>query len=121
MADGTDFVRGDPDYDGGITGVMKIAHAAEGFGLDVELHPCGPAQRHLMAAIRNSNYYEMALVHPRLPFLPNVAPVYKSGYRDSLDAIDENGCIEVPQGPGLGVEYDWDYIAEHSTGVTVYE
>ena len=49
------------------------------------------------------------------------SPVYKDGYRDSLDAIDENGCIEVPQGPGLGVEYDWDYITEHSTGVTVYE
>jgi L-alanine-DL-glutamate epimerase-like enolase superfamily enzyme len=121
VADGTDFVRGDPDYDGGITGVMKIAHAAEGFGLDVELHHPGPVRRHLMAAIRNSNYYEMVLVHPRVPFLPNVAPVYKDGYRDSLDAIDENGCVEVPQGPGLGVEYDWDYITEHSTGVTVYE
>jgi L-alanine-DL-glutamate epimerase-like enolase superfamily enzyme len=42
---GTDFVRGDPDYDGGVTGVMKIAHAAEGFGLDIELHvarTCSP-------------------------------------------------------------------------------
>ena len=47
--------------------------------------------------------------------------LYKDGYRDSLDAIDENGCVEVPQGPGLGVEYDWDYITGHSTGVTVYE
>ena len=40
---GTDFVRGDPDYDGGVTGIMKIAHAAEGFGLDVELHGPGPS------------------------------------------------------------------------------
>lgn len=120
VADGTDFVRSDPNYDGGITGVMKIAHAAEGFGLDVELHGCGPAQRHLMAAIRNSNYYEMVWVHPRVP-ISSVPPVYKSGYRDSLDAIDENGCVEVPQGPGLGVAYDWDFITEHSTGVTVYE
>ena len=39
---GTDFVRVDPDYDGGVSGSMKIAHAAEGFGLDVELH--GPGQ-----------------------------------------------------------------------------
>jgi len=120
VADGTDFVRGDPDYDGGVTGVMKIAHAAEGFGLDVELHLPSPVRRHLMAAIRNSNYYEMALVHPLAPnhlFIP----AYKDGYRDSLDAIDENGCVEVPHGPGLGVEYDWDYITEHSTGVTVYE
>ncbi len=119
VADGTDFVRGDL-RDGGITGLMKIAHAAEGFGLDVELHACGPAQRHLMAAIRNSNYYEMVWVHPRVP-ISFVPPVYKDGYRDGLDAIDKNGCVEVPQGPGLGVEYDWDYITEHSTGVTVYE
>ncbi|MEO0248818.1 MAG: aminotransferase class I/II-fold pyridoxal phosphate-dependent enzyme, partial [candidate division WOR-3 bacterium] len=53
----TDFVRGDPNLDCGFTGVMKIAHAAEGFGLDVELHGPGPAQRHLMAAIRKCHDY----------------------------------------------------------------
>ncbi len=119
VADGTDFVRAQPNYDGGITGVMKIAYAAEGFGLDVELNGQGPAQRHLMAAIRNSNYYEMGLLHPRVP--PFNPPVYKGDYWDSMDAIDEKGCIQVPRGPGLGVELDWDYITEHSTGVTVYE
>jgi len=121
VADGTDFVRGDPDTDGGITGVMKIAHAAEGFGLDVELHaPTGPERRHLMAAMNNSNYYEMGLVHPRVPIVLR-PPIFKGGYRDGLDAIDKNGCVTVPQGPGLGVEYDWDYITKHSTGVTAYE
>ncbi|MGB2827181.1 MAG: enolase C-terminal domain-like protein [Dehalococcoidales bacterium] len=119
VADGTDFVRAQPNYDGGITGVMKIAHAVEGFGLDVELNGQGPAQRHLMAAMRNSNYYEMGLLHPKVP--PFNPPVYKGDYRDSMDAIDENGCIQVPRGPGLGVELDWEYITEHSTGVTVYE
>jgi L-alanine-DL-glutamate epimerase-like enolase superfamily enzyme len=121
LADGTDFVRGDPDIDGGITGVMKIAHAAEGFGLDIEMHaPAGPERRHLMAAIHNMNYYEMALVHPKAPFGPQ-APVFKDGYRDGLDAIDRNGCVEVPRGPGLGVEYDWDFITKHSQGVTVID
>ena len=43
VADGTDFVRADADYDCGITGLMKIAHSAEGFGLDVEIHAPGPA------------------------------------------------------------------------------
>ncbi|MBU2535222.1 MAG: enolase C-terminal domain-like protein [Chloroflexota bacterium] len=121
VADGTDFVRGDPDIDGGITGVMKIAHAAEGFGLDVEMHaPAGPERRHLMAAIHNMNYYEMALVHPKAPFAPQ-APVFKGDYKDGLDAIDKNGCVQVPQGPGLGVEYDWDYITKHSQGVKVID
>lgn len=115
VADGTDFVRGDPDYDGGVTGVMKIAHAAEGFGLDVELHGPGPVRRQLMAAMRNSNYYEMGLLHPRTSFFPQ--PVYKDGYSDGLEAIDEKGCVRVPEAPGLGVEYDWDYIEKNSAGV----
>ena len=66
------------------------------------------------------NYYEMALVHPKAPFVPQ-APVFKGGYRDGLDAIDKNGCVSVPQGPGLGVEYDWDYITKHSQGVLVID
>ena len=47
----TDIVRVDPLYDGGITGALKIAYAAEGFGLDCEVHAPGPAQRHLIASI----------------------------------------------------------------------
>ena len=117
-AEATDFVRGDPEYDNGVTGVMKIAHAAEGFGLDVELHSPGPVRRHLMAAIRNTNYYEMGLLHPKVgPFQP---PVYKDGYRDAIDAIDQDGCVEVPDGPGLGVEYDWEYIMKRRSGGAVY-
>ena len=112
-AEATDFVRGDPDYDGGITGTMKIAHAAEGFGLDVELHGPGPSRRHIMASMRNSNYYEMGLLHPKLP--PFHAPVYLGGYEDLIDSIDENGCVEVPDGPGLSVDYDWDYIRKNQT------
>jgi L-alanine-DL-glutamate epimerase-like enolase superfamily enzyme len=113
-AEATDFVRGDPDYDGGITGVMKIAHAAEGFGLDVELHTPGPVRRHLMAAMRNTNYYELGLVHPQAS--PFHAKIYTGDYSDDLDAIDENGCVDVPEGPGLGVPYNWDYISNHQTG-----
>ncbi len=113
VSEATDFVRGDLKLDGGFTGVMKIANAAQGFGLDVELHGAGPAERHCMAAMRNSNYYEMALVHPTGAFM--AAPVYKN-YRDGLDAIDKNGCVEVPEGPGLGVEYDWDYIMKNRVG-----
>ena len=67
VAEATDFVRGDIWYDGGITGSIKLARACEGFGLDVEFHAGGPAERQTMAAIHNSNYYEAGLVHPREP------------------------------------------------------
>jgi len=116
----TDFVRADPEYDAGITGAMKIAHVAEGFGLDVEFHAPGPAQRHCIAATRNANYYELALAHPDCP--NTQPPVYKGDYSDAIESIDDDGTVSVPDGPGLGVEYDWDYIEENKTGsVHVYE
>jgi L-alanine-DL-glutamate epimerase-like enolase superfamily enzyme len=119
VAEATDFLRVDPGYDCGITGAIKIAHIAEGFGVDAEVHAAGPAQRHLMAAMRNCNYYEMALVHPKVPSSGNV--IYASDYQDGLQAIDKNGCVDVPEGPGLGVAYDWQYITSHQTGLVEYK
>ena len=118
LADATDFVRGDVAYDG-ITGAMKLAHAAEGMGIDIEFHSPGPAQRQCIAAIRNTNFYELSGSHPKVPN-QNYVPVYKDGYSDMLDAADENGQFPVPQGPGLGVEYDWDLIAKWRTGLVEY-
>ncbi len=115
----TDFLRTDPAYDGGITGAMKIARMAEGFGIDVEIHSPGPAQRHCMAGIRNTNYYEMALVHPDCS--NTTPPVYVGDYVDDLDAIDDDGTVPIPDGPGLGVEYDWEYIMDNELGGRTYE
>ena len=112
VADATDLVRAGAHEDGGITGVMKIAHASEGFGLDVELHGPGPAHRHIMTSIRNTNYFEMGLVHPNVA--TTKSPVYKD-YSDDLNSIDKDGCVEAPNGPGLGVELDWDWVKAHQT------
>jgi L-alanine-DL-glutamate epimerase-like enolase superfamily enzyme len=119
VADAVDYMRVNPTYDLGITGAMKVAHAAEGFGLDVELHGNGPAQRHCMAAIRNTNYYELGLVHPLAA--ATSAPIYAEGYDgDQLDSIDGEGMVAVPDGPGLGVAYNWDFIEKHRIGVVSY-
>jgi L-alanine-DL-glutamate epimerase-like enolase superfamily enzyme len=111
----TDFLRADPEYDQGITGTMKTAHLAEAYGLDLEIHAAGPAQRHLMAAMRNSNFYELSLVAPgvRNP-IPNI---YACDYSDELEAVGSDGCFPVPTGPGLGVEYDWDKIGRSTINV----
>jgi L-alanine-DL-glutamate epimerase-like enolase superfamily enzyme len=121
IADGTDYVRADVDYDGGITGVMKLAHAAEGFGLDCEIHAPGPAPRHCMAAIRNTNYYELGLVHPQLARGESRRAVYSSDYSDGLDSVDARGHVPVPTGPGLGVTIDWDWVRKNEVGKVVYE
>jgi L-alanine-DL-glutamate epimerase-like enolase superfamily enzyme len=119
IAEATDFLRVDPVYDCGITGGLKIAHIAEGFGVDAEVHAPGPAQRHLMAALRNANYYEMALVHPKVVYPKN--QIYAEGYRDGLDAIDEQGNVDVPTGPGLGVTYNWELIERNKTGFVEFK
>ena len=119
IAGGTDFLRVDPEYDMGITGSLKIAHMAESLGLDCEIHASGPAHRHLMAALRNSNYYEVALVGPDCPNA--IPPVYACGYTDQLECIGTDGAVPVPTGPGLGVTYDWDFISRHRTQLHVFE
>ena len=100
IAGGTDFLRSDPEYDMGITGCQKIHHMAESLGVDVEVHACGPAHRHLIAASRNSNFYEVALVGPDCPNA--IAPVYSCDYSDQLDCIDADGMVSAPKGVGLG-------------------
>ena len=121
IAEGTDFVRADVDYDGGITGVMKLAHVAEGFGMDCEIHAPGHAPRHCMAAIRNTNYYELGLVNPKVAGWKSQHQVHADDYSDDLDAVDSDGCVPVPQGPGLGANINWDWVRKHATGTTVYE
>ncbi len=113
LAGGCDYIHTDPEYDMGITGAMKIAHFGEAMGIDVQLHACGPAHRACMAAMRNTHFYEMALIGPGMPNL--IPPVYTCGYDDQPDALDDAGCVPVPTGPGLGVSYDWDFISRHQT------
>ena len=114
LADATDYVRGDVGYDG-ITGVIKLAYACEALGIDIEFHGPGPAQRQCMAAIRNTNYYEMGLLHPKAP--ASHEPELYLDYRDDLDAIDANGHVPIPQGPGLGVAINWEWVERQRVSV----
>lgn len=109
----TDYIRGDVGQQG-LTGTMKLAHAAESVGMDIEPHTAGPENLHFMAAVKNANYYEVVWVHPNVHDFN--APIYKNMNVTRLDCIDSDGMVEVPDGPGFGTEYDWEYIANNSTG-----
>ena len=37
-----------------------------------------------------------------------------------IECIDENGCIGVPEGIGIGAEYDWDYISKNQIDHKVF-
>ena len=69
--------------------------------------------RHLISAVRNSNFYEVNLVHPNCKNAWSL-PIYLEGYSDEIDCIDQNGNIKVSDKPGLGVSYDWNYIKKHT-------
>src|SRR4029078_13019630 len=109
LAGGGDIIHADPEYDMGITGALKIGHFCQALGLDIQYHACGPAHRAIISATPNTHFYEMALIGPDMPNA--VAPVYGNSYSDQQESIGKDGCVPVPDGPGLGVTYDWDFSA----------
>jgi L-alanine-DL-glutamate epimerase-like enolase superfamily enzyme len=119
LANATDFIRGGIPSNG-VTGTMKLAGAAEALGVDIEIHGIGPAQRHTMSAIGNSNYYEMVWVHPDVECLQMTNEIY-ANYADGLNEVDPDGNVKVPDGPGYGIEYDWNAIKRLTQGTKVFE
>jgi L-alanine-DL-glutamate epimerase-like enolase superfamily enzyme len=99
-----DIVRADVSWKAGVTGTLKIAHLAEAHGLRCEIHcttmgPMDMANLHVSCAIRNCEFFEL--------LVPD--EVFRFPMKDPYP-IDARGMIHVPQGPGLGVELDWDAI-----------
>lgn len=119
LANATDFIRGGIPNNG-VTGTIKLAGAAEALGVDIEIHGVGPAQRHTMSAIGNSNYYEMVWVHPDIECLQQTNEIYLN-YADGLDEVDSDGNVGVPDGPGYGIEYDWTAIKRITQGTKTFE
>ena len=91
LADATDFIRGDIGYDG-ITGVMKLAHAAEGWARHRDARLGRPSA--MDDLLRNTNYYEMGLLNPKSPGI-SAPPIPR---RDGLTPSTHRQCA--PTGPG---------------------
>ncbi len=116
----TDFIRGQVHGEG-ITGTMKLAAAAESVGADIEIHGCGPAQRHVMSAVGTSNYYEVVWVHPDVQCMQTTPDIYGDNYADGLTEIDSDGMVAVPTGPGMGVDWNYEAIKRMTTGTKTVE
>ncbi|AZH24613.1 hypothetical protein DU502_04085 [Haloplanus aerogenes] len=50
---------------------------------------------------------------------PQITRIESTESQYPLDnvGVDDDGRVRIPEGPGLGVEYDWDDIESHTTGV----
>lgn len=103
-----DIIRSDVQFNGGITQLKKVASLAEAFGMRCEIHTSfnplmNAANLHVTCAIKNCEFYEW-WVPERL--------IWDFGVKESL-SVDSEGCVHVPEGPGLGMEVDWKYINAH--------
>ncbi len=111
VQEATDFLRGDVVIKGGITGMMKIAHLAEAFNMNCEVHDAynalnNAATLHVVMAMRNSEYYEVIVIHP--PGEYDTAH-FSYGLTNPI-AVDAAGNVSAPTKPGLGYDIDWDLI-----------
>ena len=101
-----DMMRVDIFY-GGITGCWKVINLCQAYGIQCELHGTGAPHVHLACAAPEATcrYYERGLLRPGVDY--EQPPPYLKAIDDP---IDSDGNVIVSQKPGLGIEYDWDYI-----------
>ncbi len=109
-----DIIQPDPSHAGGITETRKIAAMAEAYDVALALHcPLGPialaANLQLDGVCYNAFIQEQSLgIH----------------YNESNDLLDyvrnrevfdyQDGMVAIPQGPGLGIEVNEDYVRERA-------
>lgn len=108
-AGASDILRAGVPGVGGITPTMKVAHLAESFGMNCEVHGNGAAALTVCAAIKNTRWYERGLLHPFLNY--DDVPAYLNRLADPMD---EEGFVHLSQQPGLGEDINFDYIAAHT-------
>jgi galactonate dehydratase len=109
-----EIIQPDPSHAGGITETRKIAAMAEAYDVALALHcPLGPialaANLQLDAVCHNAAIQEQSLgIH------------YNQG-NDLLDYLItsevfryEDGYVNIPDGPGLGIEVNEEYVRERA-------
>jgi len=104
----SDISRGGVLDVGGITPLMKTVHLCEAFGVRCEVHGGGAGNLHVLGAMGiPGEYYERGLLHP---FIDYEQP--DPWLKETIDPVDSEGLVHIPQKPGLGMEIDFDYIKD---------
>lgn len=109
-----DIIQPDPSHAGGITETRKIASMAEAYDVALALHcPLGPialaANLQLDAVCYNAFIQEQSL------------GIHYNQANDLMDYVSnpevfayEDGMVAIPNGPGLGIEVNEDYVRERA-------
>jgi L-alanine-DL-glutamate epimerase-like enolase superfamily enzyme len=98
------YIRSLAEYGGGITQMLKAAHACEAFNVNYEIHSYGPTLNLAM-------YLNVALTVRNCDFAEIMVPqnLLSMGMAD-LPTIDRKGFIAGPCKPGLGYDIDRDAV-----------
>ncbi|MEM7122761.1 MAG: mandelate racemase/muconate lactonizing enzyme family protein [Pseudomonadota bacterium] len=97
-------LRCDPTNVGGIQVTMKVMALAEANGMKTELQSYGyplsqAANLHVMLGVAGCTYFEQ----------PVPVEHYEYACANPI-RIEADGCVSAPEGPGLGLDVDWDLI-----------
>ena len=94
---------------GGLTPALKCVHLAESFNMSCEVHGTGAGNLTLAAVQTNGRWYERGLLHPHFDY--DATPEFLMAPEDPMDS---EGYVHLSQKPGLGAEYNWDFIAANT-------
>ena len=109
MHNASDMTRAGVRDVGGITPMVKIVHLAESFGIQMESHGPDLANLHVLCSMSiPGEYHERGLLHPFLDY--DTPPPWLNKL---VDPMDENGYVHIPDGPGLGLDINFDYIRDN--------
>ena len=109
LQEASDIGRIDTNF-GGITGCKKAVAMYEGFGIPCEIHVGGFSNAQILGTTTDElcEFFERGLLTPGVDY--DGTPPY---LLHPCDPMDDQGYVHLPQGLGLGMEFNWDYINEN--------
>ncbi|WP_454851837.1 galactonate dehydratase [Promicromonospora soli] len=109
-----DIIQPDLSHAGGITEVRKIAAMAEAYDIAVAPHcPLGPIA--LASCLQlDAVAYNAVIQEQSLGIHYNTSNDLLDYIADPTVFAYEDGSVAIPQGPGLGIEVDEDYVRERA-------
>ncbi|MEN6428296.1 MAG: enolase C-terminal domain-like protein [Phycisphaerales bacterium] len=95
---------------GGFTPCIELARACESLGARLELRDLGlDAYPHLQLMAATP---ETLVKYVELSSVPSETRIHP-GRNTPEPVVDQQGDVQFPQTPGMGIELDWDYIYAH--------
>lgn len=108
-----EVVQPDPIKTGGLLVCQKVAHLAEAFSKaftphDTSVHVGMAATLHLVASVPHARGPQESTLPPSRSSKPVPNEIITTPFQ-----LDRDGCLPVPQAPGLGVELNPDVLARY--------